>query len=97
MNLDWSGRELDDLAVTCQIIGSLALDLDRGIPRRDLLDHAGELREQGTDRTRQRPGIAGLDHAALAVVGITLLTPTHHEAVALAAVHHERNGLGGFA
>src|SRR5262249_32958402 len=43
------------------------------------------------------PGGAGLDHLALTVVGLALLAPTHHEAVALAAVHHERDGLGGFA
>ena len=39
----------------------------------------------------------GRDDPALGVVGIALLAPAHREAVALAAVHHERNGLGRLA
>src|SRR6185369_62467 len=74
-----------------------ALDLDRGILRRDLLDPAGELRQQRPDRVGRRPDLAGLDHPALGIVGIALLAPGHREAVALAAVHHEGNRLGGLA
>src|SRR6185369_10784607 len=74
-----------------------ALDLDRGILRRDLLDQAGELRQQRPDRVGRRPDLAGLDHPALGIVGIALLAPGYREAVALAAVHHEGNRLGGLA
>ena len=35
--------------------------------------------------------------AAFGVVGIALFAPTYGEAIELAAVHHERNGLGRFA
>ena len=38
-----------------------------------------------------------LDDAAFGVVGITLLAPANGKAIELAAVHHEGNGLGGFA
>ena len=40
---------------------------------------------------------AGGDDPALGVVGVALLAPADREAVALAAVHHERNGLGRLA
>src|SRR6266566_2891646 len=97
MNLDWPRSQLDDFAVPRQIIGALALHLDGGIARRGLLDQAGKLRQQAADRLRARPDIAGLHDLPLGVVGVALLSPAHREAVALAAVHHERNGLGGFA
>ena len=50
VNLDRARLQFDGLAVARQIIGALALDLDRGILRRDLLDQAGEARQQGPDR-----------------------------------------------
>ena len=37
------------------------------------------------------------DDAAFGIVGIALLAPAHGEAIELAAVHDERNGLGRFA
>src|SRR5207248_9983675 len=84
-------------AVPGQIIRALALDLDRGILRRDLIDHAGEARQQGPDRFRRRPQFAGLRYPAFGIVGVALLAPGDREAVALAAIHHERNRLGRFA
>src|SRR5258708_15384506 len=97
MNSDWPRLQLDALAVARQIIGALALDLDRGISRRDLLDQAGEPRQQATDRLSGGPAVAGLDNPALGIVGIAFLAPGDRKAIALAAVHHERNGLGGLA
>jgi len=44
-----------------------------------------------------RAGVARLGDAALGVVGVALLAPAHGEAVALAAVHDEGDGLGGLA
>ena len=40
---------------------------------------------------------AGLDDPALGIVGIAFLAPGDRESIAFAAVHHERDGLGGFA
>src|SRR5258707_5053563 len=97
MNFDWPRLQLDALAVARQIIGALALDLDRGISRRDLLDQAGEPRQQAPDRISGGPAVAGLDNPALGIVGIAFLAPSDRKAIALAAVHHERNGLGGLA
>src|SRR4030088_1757425 len=84
-------------AMPRQIIGALALDLYGGVLRRGLLDHPGELRQQVGNRLGSGPDFAGFDDPALGIVGIALFTPAHRKAVALAAVHHERNGLGGFA
>src|SRR3984957_4599164 len=97
VNLDRARLQLDDLAVPRQIIGALALDLDRRILRRGLLDHAGKLRQQVPNRRGGGPDVAGLGNATLGIVGIPFLAPAHREAIALAAVHHERNRLGGFA
>src|SRR4029079_13496355 len=46
-NLDRPGLQFDGFAGPRQIIGAFALDLDRGILRRDLLDQAGEVRRAG--------------------------------------------------
>src|SRR5215210_3608561 len=97
VNLDGTGLQFDGLAVARQIIGSLALDLDRGILRRDLLDQAREPRQQGSDRLGRGSDLTGLDDPALGIVGVALLPPAYREAVALAAVHHKRNRLGGLA
>src|ERR1700759_5261323 len=45
--------QFHDLAVARQVVGALALNLDRGIARRGLLDDAGELRQQRPDRLRR--------------------------------------------
>src|SRR6202022_3347892 len=97
VNFDRPRLQFDGLAVPRQIIGALALDLDGGILRRRLLDQAGELRQQVPDRIGRRPGIAGLGDPALGIVGVAFLAPAHRKAIALAAVHHERNRLGGLA
>ena len=49
VNFDRTRLQVDGLAVARQVIGALALDLDGGVLRRDLLDQAGELRQQGPD------------------------------------------------
>src|SRR6516164_3805370 len=97
MNLDRAGSQLDDLPVPRQVIGALALDLDGGIARRGLFDQAGELRQQTANRLRRRPDITDSDDPSLGVVGVALLAPTHHETVALASVHHKRDGLSSLA
>ena len=49
MNLDRAGLQFDGFAVPRQVIGAFALDLDRRVLRRDLLDQAGEAWQQGPD------------------------------------------------
>src|ERR1700694_1839089 len=97
VNFDRPRLQFDGIAVARQIIGALALDLDGGILRRDLLDPGGGLRQQVPDRTGTRPAIAGVGDPALGIVGVAFLAPAHRKAIALAAVHHERNRLGGLA
>ena len=58
---------------------------------------AGKLRQQRRDRRRGRGGCRWSARAALGIVGVALLAPAHGEAIALAAVHHEGDGLGGLA
>src|SRR5262249_26944963 len=48
--LDRALLELNHLAVTREVVGALAVNLERREPRRYLLDHASEARQQGTDR-----------------------------------------------
>ncbi len=97
MDLHRPRRQFDVLAVARQIIGALALDLDRGVFGGDLFDQPGESRQQLPNRFRRGPNVARTDDAALGVGGVGLLAPGDHEAIALAAVHHIRNGLGGLA
>src|SRR4029077_6678483 len=97
MNLDRPRLQFDGLAVACQIVGPLALDLDRGILRRSLLDEPREPRQKGGNRLRRGPDLAGPDDTALGVVGVAFLAPGDRKAITLAAIHHEWNGLGGFS
>src|SRR5260221_2203797 len=97
VNLDRAGLQFDGLAVARQIISALALDLDSGILWWNLLDQAGEPRQQLGDRLRGGPQLAGFDDPALGIVGIAFLAPGNRKAVALAAIHYEGNGFGGFA
>src|SRR5271155_5017355 len=97
MNLDRARLQLDGLALPSQVIGPLALHLNSGILRWNLLDQAGELRQKGHDRFRRGPEVTGSDHTAFGVVGVALFAPGHGEAIALAAIHYERDRLGGLA
>src|ERR1700681_1956655 len=96
MNLDRPWLQFDGFAVPRQVVGPLALDLDRGVLRRGLLDEPREPRQQGGNRLRRGFYLAGLSDTALGVVGIAFLPPGDRKAIALAAIHHERNGIGGF-
>ena len=55
LDLDRARRELDRLAAARQIIGPLAVDLDRGEARRHLLDRADEGRQGRLDRGAAGP------------------------------------------
>ena len=97
--LDVHGPALqgDRLSVARQVIGALALDLDRRIARRDLLDPADKARADRGDGVARGPLRADFYHAAFRVVGIALLAPAHGEAIGLTAVDDERHGLGRLA
>ena len=75
VNLDRPRLQFDGFAVARQIIGALALDLDRGILRRGLLDQAGKARQQVPDRLGGGPESLVLTDPALGVVGIAFLAP----------------------
>src|SRR5207244_12562508 len=47
--------------------------------------------------TRGRPDVPCLAHRPLRLVGVAFLAPSDGKPIALAAVHYERNGLGGLA
>ena len=87
------------LAVAGEIVSALALDLDRrnsaAAPARCVPVKDGR---SGTDGARPRvcSSLRAID-TALGVVGVALFTPAHREAIELATVHHEGDGLGRFA
>jgi hypothetical protein len=89
--------QVDGLARAREIIGPLPADLQRREGRRRLLDMAGEPGQGGTDRLIARPILAGGGDGAFAVVGRARLAEAQGEAVLLASVHHEGNGLGRLA
>ena len=97
VDVDRARLELHHLAVAGEVIGALAVDLDGREARRHLRDGAGEARQQRADRLGRRPQLARRRDAPFGVVGVALLAPAHREAVALAAVHDERDGLGRLA
>src|SRR5947207_14777809 len=94
VDLDRPRLQRDALAVARQIIGALALDLDGGVLRRDLLDQAGEPRQQVQDPVRGGPDIAGLGEPALGVVCFSFLASSDRKSIAVPAVYFERSRLG---
>ena len=73
LDLDRARRELDRLAPACQIVGPLAVDLDRGEARRDLQDRADEGRQGLLDRSGAGPLGALRRDLAFAIVGAARL------------------------
>jgi hypothetical protein len=96
MNVHRACRQLHHLALAGEVVGALALDLERREARRHLLDGSAEARQQRGDRLGRRPRRTRFDNAALGIVGVALLAPSHRELIGLAAVHDERDRLGGF-
>src|SRR6516162_7513839 len=90
-------RNFYAFALAGQIIGTLPFDLDRRETRRHLLDRAGEARQQRSDRAVFRATFTRIHYAAFGVVGVALFAPAYREDIGLAAVDHERHGLGRFA
>src|SRR5262249_13184253 len=94
VNLDWAWRDIHHLAVAREVIGALARNFHRRVARRHLRDLTGEARQQRSDGRGGRARGAARGDAAFGVVGNRLLAPAHGEAVGLAPLHDERNGLG---
>src|SRR4029078_1084805 len=90
-DLDRPGQKLNLLAVAREIIGTLALDLDCRIARRDLLNEHSGFRQQWSDGFRGGPFSAGRNDASFSIVGVAFFAPPYGEAVELAAAHPERN------
>jgi hypothetical protein len=72
-DFDRTSRQFDGFAVAGKVIGALALDLDSGIARRNLLDAANEAGQQSLDRLGGGPFGARLNDPALRVVRVALL------------------------
>ena len=82
---DLARRQLDRLAAPGDVVGALALHLDRRVLRRDLLDHADELRQRRADLLVRRPQLAGGGDRTRGIVGVALLAEAQRELVGLAA------------
>src|SRR5262245_43814724 len=94
MDLDGAWRHFHHLAVACEIISALAVDLDRREARRHLGDLPGEARQELTYGLCGRAFGASIDDTALGVIGVALLAPARRETIHFAAFHDERNRLG---
>src|SRR5262245_64764714 len=95
-DFDRPRRKFHLLTVTGEIVGPLTLNLDCRIAWRDLLDKSRVRGQKSTYGFRRRSFLACGNGAPFSVVCVALLTPLYRETIKLAAVHHERNGFGGF-
>jgi hypothetical protein len=89
--------QLDLLARTSKVIGSLAINLERRKGRRDLLDRASEAGHDRFNIGEARPNIAGGDDLALQVQRVGLLAEADGEVVGFGRVEHSAGELGRFA
>ena len=85
--------KLNRFAIAGQIIGALAVNLDRGIDGRRLHDFADEGGQRIEDRLRLRARLAGARYGAIRIVAVGFDAPAHGEAIGLLAILHERHGL----
>ena len=97
MNTRLSGLQGDGLPVARQVIGPLALDLDRRIGRGGLGMRAGEAGQGRLDLLLGRALVGGGGDRAFGIVAVARLAPAGGEAVDLLGIHGVRNGLGRLA
>src|SRR5262245_55993363 len=90
-------RKLELLLVAGEVVSASAIDLERGIARRHLLDVASEIGKPGLDLGAGRPPIALRNRLPLGVVGVGLGAEADREPVLLAALDREVDGLGRLA
>ena len=89
-------RKIRRLAVAREIIGALAIDLDRRKGRRRC--RIVPVKRGSGARIAARPGRAPMARdLAVGIVGVGFRAPEHGEAIGLLAVLHERHGLGRLA
>ena len=90
-------RKLELLLVAGEVVGAGAIDLERGVARRDLLDLTDEIRQPRLDFGAGWSQIASRDHLSIGVVGVGLGPEADREPVLLAAFDREGDGLGRLA
>jgi hypothetical protein len=89
--------QLDVFSLAGEIIGPLAIDLDRGVDRRRLLNLANETLQCFFDRFTRRAYVGLAGHGALAVLGGGRRSPADREHVILVRLHDVADRLGGLA
>src|SRR5262249_56209014 len=87
MDLDGAWRHFHHLAVACEIISALAVDLDRREARRHLGDLAGEARQKLSYGLCGGAFGASVDDTALGVIGVPLLAPPHPQTIPFPPFH----------
>lgn len=85
------------LPLAGEVIGALAVDQDRAIGRRRLLDGAGEARQDGFQLRQRRAHLAFRDDLPLQIERIGLRAEGDGEVVNLVAVEHPAGELGRLA
>ncbi|SUJ31561.1 Uncharacterised protein [Sphingomonas paucimobilis] len=97
MNRHTATRENHLFASARQVIGALAVDLQRGIGGRHLVDRPGETRQHRLQRLAGRAHIALRHHLSLGVQRRSLHAETDGEVIHLVAVEHPPGQLGRLA
>ena len=80
------------LAATRQIVGALAIDLDRRTGRRQLLDRPNKPRQQREDAGASGPRVRLRGKPAIGIVGVGFNAPAHRKTIGLFTVLNERHG-----
>ena len=98
MDDEWPRGDLEGLALARQVVGALAVDLDRRIDRRRLLDDADEARQRRSDlgRATGRASLAAITLPSASSVSVSSPQCTG-EAIGLGPVLDDRHGLGRLA
>ena len=81
-------RQLDHLARPRQLVGALAVDLERRIGWRRLHDRPREARQYGGNRRRAGPHIGRRGHRPFGIVGRRRGPPRHGELIPLGRIEH---------
>src|SRR3984893_18361517 len=84
--------QLRRLATTRQIVGALAIDLDRRIGWRQLLDRPGKPRQQREDAGGGGPRVRLRGNVAVGIVSVGFNAPAHRKAIDFFAILNERHG-----
>ena len=89
--------QLDVFPCPRQVVGTLAVDLQRRKSRRHLLDRAGKAVEHASHRSQRREAVRARDDLALCIERVGLLAELDREDIGLGRIEHAARQLGRLA